>query len=110
MWSSSKIAVAFLDIGKAGSVTSNIRVNYEKGIHQAVEHLFGLGHRQIAFISGSNQFKSAQIRRKAFLSAMEKHQPSLHTEPVIYEGDFQFESGGTPLKELLPREHPPTPT
>ncbi len=106
--SSRKIPVAFLDIGKAGPVISNIRVNYEKGIHQAVEHLFGLGHRQIAFISGSNQFKSAQIRRKAFLSAMEKHQPSLHTEPVIYEGDFKFESGERAVRELLASEHRPT--
>src|SRR5213082_180386 len=46
------ISVVFLDIGKVGPHTSNIRVNYEKGVHEAVEHLLELGHRQIAFISG----------------------------------------------------------
>jgi len=106
--SSRKIPVVFLDIGKVGPVTSNIRVNYERGIHQAVEHLLGLGHRQIAFISGSSQFKSAQIRRGAYLSAMQKHRPSLHAEPVIYEGDFKFESGERAVRELLAYEHRPT--
>src|SRR2546427_8240932 len=37
--SSREIAVVFLDIGKVGPHTSNIRVNYEKGVHEAVEHL-----------------------------------------------------------------------
>src|SRR5260370_35508370 len=50
--SSRRIAVVFLDIGKVGPHTSNIRVNYEKGVHQAVEHLLELGHRQIALIRG----------------------------------------------------------
>src|SRR5260370_36284343 len=80
--SSRKIPGAFLDIGKAGPGISNIRVNYEKGIHQALEHLFGLGHRQIAVISGSDQFKAAPIPREALLSAMGKNQPSLPTSHV----------------------------
>jgi LacI family transcriptional regulator len=106
--SSRKIAVVFLDIGKVGPHTSNIRVNYEKGVHQAVEHLLALGHRQIAFISGPGQFMSAQFRRKAFLSTMKKHRASLHTEPVICEGDFKLESGQRAVRELLALEHRPT--
>ncbi len=105
---SRKIAVVFLDIGKVGPHTSNIRVNYEDGVHQAVEHLLDLGHRQIAFISGPPQFPSAQIRREAFLRAMKKQKASLHTEPVIFEGDFKMESGQQAVKELLALKHRPT--
>lgn len=106
--SSRKITVVFLDIGKVGPHTSNIRVNYEKGVHQAVEHLLELGHRHIAFISGPAHFKSARIRRQAFLRTMKKYRASLHAEPVIYEGDFKLESGQRAVKELLASKHRPT--
>lgn len=106
--SSRRIAVVFLDIGKVGPHTSNIRVNYERGVHQAVEHLLKLGHRQIAFISGPVHFKSAQIRRQAFLRTMKKYRASLHTEPIICEGDFKLESGQQAVKELLALKNRPT--
>jgi LacI family transcriptional regulator len=106
--SSRKVAVVFLDIGKAGPHTSNIRVRYEKGIQQAVEHLLNLGHRQIAFISGPAHIKSAQIRRMAFLKVMKKYRSSLHTEPVIHDGDFKLESGQRAVRELLALKHRPT--
>jgi LacI family transcriptional regulator len=106
--SSRKIPVVFLDIGKVGPHTSNIRVNYEEGVHQAVEHLLELGHRQIAFISGPVHFKSAEIRRQAFLRTMKKHKTSRHTEAVICEGDFKLESGQQAVKGLLESNHRPT--
>ncbi|HYE73050.1 MAG TPA: LacI family DNA-binding transcriptional regulator, partial [Blastocatellia bacterium] len=34
-----EIAVVFLDVGKVGPLTSNIVVNYERGIREGVEHL-----------------------------------------------------------------------
>lgn len=106
--SSRRIPVVFLDIGKVGPHTSNIRVNYEKGVQQAVEHLLELGHRQIAFISGPVHFKSAEIRRQAFLRTMKKYRASLCTEAVICEGDFKLESGQQAVKELLELKHRPT--
>jgi DNA-binding LacI/PurR family transcriptional regulator len=106
--SSRKIPVVFLDIGKVGPHISNIRVNYENGVHQAVEHLLALGHRQVAFISGPMHFKSAEIRRRAFLKTMKKHHASIHTEPVIYEGDFKMESGEQAVKVFLALKHRPT--
>jgi DNA-binding LacI/PurR family transcriptional regulator len=100
--------VVFLDIGKVGPHTSNIRVNYEKGVHQAVEHLLELGHRQIAFIGGPAHFKSAQFRREAFLRTMKKHRASLHTEPMIFGGDFKLEGGQEAVKEILALKNRPT--
>src|SRR5205814_682433 len=82
--------------------------NYEKGVHQAVEHLLALGHRQVAFISGPMHFKSAEIRRQAFLKTMKKQSASMHTEPVIYEGDFKLESGQQAVKAFLALKHRPT--
>jgi LacI family transcriptional regulator len=106
--SSRRISVVFLDIGKVGPHTSNIRVNYERGVHQAVKHLLELGHRQIAFIGGPEHFKSAQFRLEAFLRTMKKHRDSLHTEPVICKGDFKLESGQEAVKEILSLKNRPT--
>lgn len=44
-----EVAMVFLDVGKVGPYTSNILVNYEKGIREGVEHLLQLGHRRIAY-------------------------------------------------------------
>jgi DNA-binding LacI/PurR family transcriptional regulator len=106
--SSRQISVAFLDIGRVGPHTSNIRVDYEHGVHEAVEHLLQLGHRQIAFISGPVHFKSAEFRRNAFIETMKQHRGSLHTEPVILEGNFKLESGEQAIKELLGLKTRPT--
>ena len=106
--SSREIAVVFLDIGKVSPLTSNIRIDYEKGVHEAVEHLLDLGHRQIAFISGPLRFKSAQFRRQAFLEAMKSHRASLHTEPLILEGDFRLESGEQVVREMQKMKSRPT--
>src|SRR5467141_74180 len=106
--SSRRIAVVFLDIGKVGPHTSNIRVNYEKGVQQAVEHLLALDHRQIAFIGGPEHFKSAQYRRQAFLRTMKKHSATLHTKPVICKGNFKLESGEQVVQEMLRLKSRPT--
>jgi DNA-binding LacI/PurR family transcriptional regulator len=106
--SSRRIAVAFLDIGRVGPHTSNIRVDYEHGVHEAVEHLQQLGHRQIAFISGPVHFKSAELRRSAFINTMKQPRGSLRTEPVIFEGDFKLESGERAVKEMLALKTRPT--
>jgi len=107
-FSSREIPVAFLDSGKVGPHISNIRIDYEKGVHEAVEHLLKLGHRQIAFISGPVRFKSAQFRRLAFLEAMKNHRESLHTEPLILEGDFRLESGEQVVREMMTLKSRPT--
>lgn len=40
------------------------------GSHQAVRHLYDLGHRKISFLSGSFDFGSFAMRRDGYLSAM----------------------------------------
>src|SRR5438105_2794649 len=106
--SSREIAVVFLDIGKVSPHTSNIRIDYEKGVHEAVEHLLDLGHRQIVFISGPRRFKSAQIRLQAFLETMKSHRASLHTEPLILEGNFRMDSGEQVVREMAAFKSRPT--
>jgi DNA-binding LacI/PurR family transcriptional regulator len=103
-----EIAVVFLDVGEAGAHTSNIVVNYEKGIRQAVEHLLALGHRRIAYVSGPQRMKSAARRKAAFVKTMKKYQASLHTAPSVFEGDLKAGGGQQAAREMLRLDPLPT--
>ncbi|MFN0086165.1 MAG: LacI family DNA-binding transcriptional regulator [Blastocatellia bacterium] len=100
-----EVAVVFLDVGEVGPYVSNIVINYEKGIRAGVEHLLELGHRRIEYISGPLRLKSAQRRHLAFTKTMKKYASSLHTEPLIFEGDFKATGGRQAVIEML-RRHP----
>lgn len=52
--------------------TSTILMDYTTGMHAAVQHLFELGHRRIAFLAGPHSLHSALTRENDFRSGMEK--------------------------------------
>lgn len=50
---------------------STILLDYSTGIHAAIRHLAGLGHRAIAFLAGPHSLHSAITRENDFRTAME---------------------------------------
>jgi len=102
-----KVPLVFLDLGRVGKLVSNVRIDYGAGIGQAVEHLTGLGHHRIAFISGPGHLASARERRDAFLSRLED--PSLAPcEILIEEGNHRVDGGLEAMLRLLDRAPWPT--
>src|SRR5579863_5661794 len=65
-----KVPLVFVDVGPDVRGIANIRVNYQNGIRQAVQHLAALRHTRIAFVAGPSHLKSALARREAFKAAM----------------------------------------
>src|SRR5215218_2020985 len=59
-----EVSVVFLDLGEPGVHMSNLRVNYEAGIEEAISHLVSLGHTEISFIGGPAHLRSAARRRE----------------------------------------------
>ena len=100
-----KVPLVFVDVGPDFPGVSNIRINYQSGIRQGVQHLAALGHRQIAFITGPLHLKSAQARRTAFEKSMEEI--GLAPE-LIVEGDHTMEGGMRLLTQLVRSETRPT--
>jgi len=100
-----KLPLVFVDVGPDFPGVSNIRINYQSGIRQGVQHLAALGHRQIAFITGPLHLKSAQARRTAFEKSMEEI--GLAPE-LIVEGDHTMEGGMRLLTQLVRSETRPT--
>ncbi len=100
------IPMVFLDVGTVEKHVSNIKVDYASGISQAVEHLIGLGHRRVAFISGPADLKSARIRQSAFLKAMQKR--GMGDPAWIETGNHRIDGGFQAMSRMLERTPLPT--
>lgn len=101
-----RVPLVFVDVGPNLPRITNIRINYQNGIRQAVQHLAALKHTRIAFVTGPPQLKSALARRDAFRIAMEEIGLSLTPEHIVV-GDHTLE-GGIRAFDLLPTRQRPT--
>lgn len=94
-----EVSVVFLDVGEPGLHMSNIRVDYETGIEEAILHLTALGHREISFIGGAPHLRSAQRRLESFRNARQRLFPEARNG--IYHGNFKIEGGRRAASEIL---------
>lgn len=74
---------------------------------EVTEHLIGLGHRRIGFITGDSRYGASQARREGYVAAMAAHGLAVE-DGWIREGDFTFESGHAAAKALLALPDRPT--
>jgi LacI family transcriptional regulator len=102
-----KVPVVFVDVGPDVPGVSVIRINYQHGIRQAVQHLAALRHTHIAFVTGPLHLKSALARKAAFESSMKEIGLDIPAE-LIVEGDHTMEGGMRALVELMERKNRPT--
>lgn len=77
----------------------------QPGIEAAVRHLAGLGHTQIAHVSGPMDFLHGSGRREAWARALEALALPRGPEAV---GDFSAASGAAATRQLLSLAEPPT--
>lgn len=82
----------------------SVNLDDTSGIAQAVRHLVGLGHRQIAHVAGDLRFRHAGRRRDAFAAAVR----AAGLEPsAVLDTDFTMAGGAAATEALLARpEHP----
>jgi LacI family transcriptional regulator len=69
----SRIPVVFYDVGVPKQNIWNVRVDYARGVEKAVDYLYDLGHRRLAFISHHSALGPISIREKAFRKAVSRH-------------------------------------
>ncbi|HEY2019337.1 MAG TPA: LacI family DNA-binding transcriptional regulator, partial [Bryobacteraceae bacterium] len=98
MLAGAKIAAVYLDLGRVDRSISNIVLDYENGISEALEHLTALGHRQIGYIGGPVHLHSAQRRKRAFLEGAVR----MGIEPDrTIDADFTVKGGYHACAQLL---------
>ena len=77
------------------------------GTQLAMAHLFSLGHRLIAHISGPHGWHSARRRVDGYLDALAAH--AIAIEPgLMLESDWKFEGGAEATQQLLAASPRPT--
>jgi LacI family transcriptional regulator len=100
------IPTVFMDTGKSGPYSANIRVDYAQGIQEALQHLFALNHRRIAFIAGPLNLESARIRYTAFISGLKARGFGDH--PMVEKANHRIDGGAIAMKNLLKLPQRPT--
>jgi LacI family transcriptional regulator len=85
----------------------NIRIDYQNGIRQAVQHLAALRHVRIAFVSGPLHLKSALARKSAFEESMREIDLEVLPE-LMAVGDHTMEGGMRALAKLADLHPRPT--
>src|SRR5438876_8782232 len=100
-----KVPLVFVDVGPDVPGISNIRINYQNGIRQAVQHLAALRHTRIAFVTGPLHLKSAVARRDAFKTSMEEIGLPIAPEQIVV-GDHTMEGGMRALNVISTRNCP----
>ncbi|MCL4488945.1 MAG: LacI family transcriptional regulator [Chloroflexi bacterium] len=85
----------------------SIAVDGEQGGYLATQHLLTLGHRRIAYISGSPNTRQTLPRRNGYERAL--REANLALDPaLIVAGDSEPEGGTAAMERLLALDQPPT--
>lgn len=102
-----RVGTAFARIGSlqpgAGIPLS---MDEEAAAQTATGHLADLGHKRIAFISGSPEYSLSERRVAGWRSEMDRRR--LATTNLLFRGDFSFESGVKATRTLLALGDPPS--
>jgi LacI family transcriptional regulator len=85
-----------------------VDVDNEAGAFQAVQHLIGLGHRRIGFVSNAPlSYSGAQERFGGYKQALAEHSLPLEEE-LVRTAAFMPEAGQAAMEELLALPERPT--
>ncbi len=96
-----QIPIVLMDTAVDAPHTSVVRVDYQRGVHVAMQHLFDLGHNEIAFISGPLSLGSAVVRAEAFQHALQQHGAAALPASWRQEGDHRVEGGHHAMQRIL---------
>lgn len=91
-------------LGEGGGIP--LVMGDEDAARDATRRLIALGHKRIAFIAGSAEYRLSEWREQGWRSAMAD--AGLTVDELCARGDFGYESGLAAAGELLDRARRPT--
>ncbi|UWZ84127.1 LacI family DNA-binding transcriptional regulator [Occallatibacter riparius] len=101
------IPLVLVDAGPDRPGISLLKVDYQHGIRQAVQHLAALGHRKLGFITGPRGLHSAESRLLAFTKSIAECGISQMSDWIV-TGDHTLEGGVTAMEKILAAPDQPT--
>ena len=101
------LPLVFVDFDPSLPHVACLKIDYRRGIRQAVQHLAVLGHTDVGFLCGVLHAHVARERLDAFLAAMREIGAPINKD-WICPGDFTLESGIRAMESLLQQAKQPT--
>jgi len=104
---SSSVPVVAVNYWRTETKLPMVRGDNYVGSRSAVEYLIGLGHRRIAFISGSDYTGQSPERQRGYQDAL-KQAGIKPVKALMSRGDFTRSAGFESTKVLMAQSKPPT--
>jgi LacI family transcriptional regulator len=105
---SRNIAVVMVNRRDDKSRAPSVVTDDERGIALAVEHLYSLGHRDIAHIAGPQTFSTGVTRLRGFVGAMAGKGLIVDPSRIVYADSYAREGGSRAAVQLLAHKTRPT--
>lgn len=102
---SAGVGLVFCNLGPAEKLISNIAIDYQQGISQAIDHVVGLGHRRAAVIAGPGDNRTAITIKQALVAGL--NQRELNPHPVI-DSNYRVDAGASAVRAMLSEPGIPT--
>jgi LacI family transcriptional regulator len=90
-----------------GRNINSVEVDNFKGSELAVKHLVELGHKQISFIAGPDQFSTSYGRYQGYKHSLNSYGLD-YNESLVFKGDFKYENISSYIDKILDISNPPT--
>ncbi|HVK04615.1 MAG TPA: LacI family DNA-binding transcriptional regulator [Armatimonadaceae bacterium] len=102
-----RIPVAILDSSFPQPGLTRVLSDDLEGVHQAIAHLHGLGHRRIAHIGGTRASGASTLREEGYRRAMARFGLPV-PEGYVQWGEWEIDAAGRATERLLDHPEPPT--
>jgi LacI family transcriptional regulator len=102
-----RVPLVTMDRRLVGNGLSDVSIDSSSGMKQAVEHLYNLRHRKIAYIGGFSGPTISHHRLRSFMSAMQAIGLTLDVQ-FLREGNYRINGGEKAMAELLDLNNRPT--
>lgn len=102
-----QIPVVTSDRRKIADGLSDVSIDFEGGLQQAVHYLKQLGHSEIGFIGGTAGLVTSKIRQRSFMNALKKCDLTYNKDFVV-NGDYRLSGGEAAARKILSLPRRPT--
>ena len=99
------IGVVFCNLCPPGKLVSNISINYQNGVLQAIEHIVALGHHRAAVIAGPETNRTAANIKEALVTGLKRR--GIRPFPIT-STDYHVDAGASAVRTILSVDEIPT--
>lgn len=92
------IGLVFCNLSPPAKLVSNIAIDYQHGIAEAIEHVVALGHHRAAVIAGPEDNRTAITIKHALVAGLNARK--LNPFPVLVS-NYRVDAGASAVREIL---------